>query len=158
MISSNPFQVCTSNETYVRYYLMTVYYNNLTTVNDTRNNPTLPCSDNYLSKNQQSVILNILKSSNEIWEAANCNDCYNGTNSINQTFANHTSEIWKLHENYSNCMGTIKDPVLICHDCERFYSKLNAKFENEKKLRGGNICFDLEDIVSTRLNLKSGLF
>jgi hypothetical protein len=131
---------------------MIFYFYILKTKNDVKND-NATCSDEYVNKNQQYVITNILKTTTQIWDVANCDDCYNGSFSDgNQNFSSHTLEIKAMHDNYSQCTSMFKDPTIICHNCEKIYLDLNAKFDHEKKVREGKICFDLEDIVSWDFN------
>lgn len=146
LATSNPFEMCTNEETYKSYTNMTLYFDLLHTSTDKKNyNET--CSDEFLYKNQMTIITTIVETSKNLWESAHCNDCYNGTSSALQVFSNHTLDIKALHANYSICTNSHKNASSICHSCEQEYLALNVKFETEKKKRGGNICFDLEDIV-----------
>jgi Osteopetrosis-associated transmembrane protein 1 precursor len=148
--SSNPFTLCTSNDTYIPYTNMTLYFKLLSNMPDVKHY-NLTCSEEFLNQNQMTVITTIVEASNRLWSTANCEDCYNGTSTKTQMYSNHTLDIFALHSNYSACTNSQKNASQICIQCETFYFDLNSRFEMEKKKRGGNICFDLEDQVSSML-------
>lgn len=153
MDHANPYTVCTNETSYSRYQRMTLFYNLLITTVDPKNN-NVTCSEEYLNKNQQSVITTILKTSTQIWNSANCDDCYNSPfTDGKQNFSDHTLEIKSIHENYSQCTLKYDNASDICHYCEHVYLGLNTMFDRKKKERDGKICFDLEDIV--RIEKKS---
>lgn len=144
--TSNPFTMCTDVFTYGSYTNMTLYFDLLHRATDkTHYNET--CSDEFLCKNQMTVITTIVDTSKSLWETAFCNDCYNVTTSALQVFSNHTIEIKALYVNYTECTISHHNASSICQSCEKQYLALNEKFEAERKNRNGNICFDLVDIV-----------
>lgn len=125
---------------------MTIYFSLLLNTTDKKNQNQI-CSDEFLNKNQMTVITSIVATSKNLWESAHCDDCYNVISSDSQTFANHTLEIKELHEKYAECTNSQINTTSICNSCEEQYLAMNTKFETEKRKRYGAICFDLEDIV-----------
>lgn len=157
MKSSNPFEVCTNNLTFVPYRLAMKFHNQLLTTFDLHNSSAL-CSDEFLNKNRMNVVTSFISTSKSLWEAANCDKCYNDTTSLDQNFSRNTKEFMDLQFSYNSCVlntTSLINNSAVCTDCSNEYQTLNALYERLKKTSGNKICFDLEDKVSQRLSFAS---
>jgi Osteopetrosis-associated transmembrane protein 1 precursor len=126
---------------------MDSFFNLLKTFQD-KNKHNVTCAEEYMNKNQMTVISTVTKSAYDLWNTAHCGDCYQNLSDPNhQYFSYHFGQIIKLHDVYKNC--THKNPQTVCKDCMEDYMNLNILFEDQKKKR--ELCFDLVDIVSNCL-------
>lgn len=149
MLVSDPFLVCTKNETFCHYRLLIEDYNELFTKIDPKNN-SVPCSEVLLNRNRMGVILNLVASSKALWDSANCDQCYDDIQDHFQVFSNRTNEFLDLHTKVTKCIDSSakKEMATVCVDCLDDYNKLNIIYDRIKTKSENKICFDLEDKVS----------
>jgi Osteopetrosis-associated transmembrane protein 1 precursor len=148
---SNPFIVCTNENTFEAYRLGQRYYQLLFSTHDAHDINVL-CSDKFLNKNHMNLISTFLSTSQRLWESANCNDCYEDATSSVHNFSKSTEEFLESYSHFNECINNVTagtvDMSLVCINCNANYTTLNKIYEVIKKSSGGKICFDLEDKVS----------
>lgn len=150
--SSDPFIMCTNNFTFLAYRLTVKFYDKLLTTFDPHNNSVL-CSDKFLNKNRMNVISSLIGNTKNLWEAANCDGCYNESASTAQNYSRNTAEFIESLKLHNGCVQNVThgtNSSLVCRECGARYQTLNGLYERIKKSAGGKICFDLEDKVSRR--------
>jgi hypothetical protein len=152
MANSDPFSICTNNYTFAAKRITNEYFQKLFT-NFDKKNTSATCADKLLNKNKMNVISTFVKYSEDLWETANCDSCYEDSTSIHQNFSNNTKEFLELHHLFRECVSNVTshNNSIVCLHCDNDYQSLNNIYEHIKKT--GKVCFDLEDKVSEEVEV-----
>lgn len=149
MTHANPFIMCTGNNTFHAYRATMELYDDLLTSIDPASHKEF-CSARFLNKNRMSVVTTLLSNSANLWNSANCDECY-----ANKTynFSNSTKDFLLSLDVYKTCVLNVTtnhtiNNTFVCVDCIADYQTLNGFYEQIKKSTNNKICFDLEDKVS----------
>lgn len=160
MLKSDPFFVCTHNETARDYRWLMSYYDYLMTYHDATDPKSPSCASMYLSKNRMELVTNTIQYSKNIWIEANCDNCYESSSSKTPKLSTDTNLFLESYRNYSQC---VKDASknnqqlnVTCQLCQQDYLNMNNVYERIKDSFGYyKTCFDIQDQVSLKdFNLK----
>lgn len=123
-------------------------YEELFIKTDKQNSPKM-CSELNLNKNRMSVITNFVAYSKQLWQSANCDQCYDEISTEEQKFSNSTIQFNALHDQVMKCISDTskRNSSAVCTDCQEDYNKLNIIYDHIKSKSADKICFDLEDKV-----------
>ncbi|KAH8379086.1 hypothetical protein KR009_003040, partial [Drosophila setifemur] len=102
------------------------------------------CSKQYLNSDRINIVATTQGILTELWQKANCDDCFQGNNSL--TYNDLSSELDK-------CLTLPLHKNNVCFACKDQYVKLNTFYLTMEKSSMGQVCFDLQDNMNrTRLN------
>lgn len=151
MMTPDPFSMCTDNFTFHAFRNTTNVYEKLISSIDPKN-PKKFCSESYLNKNRMNVVTTLLSNSVNLWNSANCDECY--INKTAYTFSNNTKHFLDSLDVFNECIRNVTSDdqinnTAVCVDCIGGYQTLNGFYEQIKKESINKICFDVEDRVST---------
>ena len=154
MQSSNPFTVCTDKNAFIGYRQAMEYFDKLFTTNDPQAKPGVTCSEKRINKNRMNVITSVVGSSKNLWESANCDECYAVVSPTDMTYSNATVDFLTQHELVTDCiLAKAKiNNTAVCTECVGDYQKLNAIYDSIKGQTLNKICFDLEDKVGLTMD------
>lgn len=152
MMTADPFAMCTNDDTFFHFGCTKKLFQKLFTLIDPKTHES--CSAEFINKNRMSVITTLYGISVNLWNSANCDECYaeNYSDDV-KIFSNSTNDFLNSLEVYNDCVKNVTtndhiNNTFVCTDCVGDYQSLNAFYEKIKKETNGKICFDLEDKVS----------
>lgn len=126
------------------------HYDQLISYHDENTDPPVTCASEFLGKNRMEITINTFQYSKNIWDQANCDNCYDS--SLN--FSTDTKAFFDADKNYSTCVTNASKEsnnnyTVICSECVKNYLTLNEKYEKIKDSFGYyKTCFDIQDKVS----------
>lgn len=112
------------------------------------------CADKYLNQDGLNIVQIIFFHAQGIWDKASCETCFDRKEKNIPKYKDvqefeKSREILQYCESNNN--GGNKNP---CEECINEYETLNQKYKMLENIRGGKICFDIQDKVYNNLFIK----
>lgn len=108
---------------------------------------TVHCADEYLNQDGLNIVEMIFLHAREIWDKAYCETCFDRSKN-NIPKSDDVKEFENRDYAFKDCetksQEEQRDP---CKICSSQYENLNQEFKLLEDVRGGKICFDIQDRV-----------
>ena len=115
------------------------------------------CLDLYLNSDQLNIVGTIYDQAIEIWNTANCDDCYQQYDNGSLILADETNRFFNLSSTLNECF-TSAIGRNICTHCLDKYRALGFFYLFLEETRKTTICFDMQDQMNQTRSNWSGLY